>query len=251
VLVADFGGGTSDFSVMRFFREGGRLTARPLGHAGVGVAGDAFDARIVDKVVAPRLGKGGLYRSMGGKLLTVPNNYYGNLSRWHDLAVMKGSNDLRDLRAVARTALEPAPLEAFAELVEDDQGFALYRAVSGAKVALSSQEATEFSFRAGGLALEARVTRAEFESWIAPDVARIVASLDEALERSGVPPEAIDRVFLTGGTSFVPAIRRAFVSRFGEARLTSADQFEAIAYGLALIGQSPDPDQWAVAGAPA
>ncbi len=244
VLVADFGGGTSDFSVMRFSREGGRLSARPLGHAGVGVAGDAFDARIVDKVVAPRLGKGGLYRGMGGKLLTVPNNYYGNLSRWHDLAVMKGSNDLRDLRALARTALEPAPLEAFAELVEDDQGFALYRAVSGAKVALSSQEATEFSFRAGGLALEARVTRAEFESWIAPDVARIVATLDEALERSELEPDAVDRVFLTGGTSFVPAIRRLFAERFGEERLTSADQFESIAYGLALIGQGEDPGRW-------
>ncbi|HBY26624.1 MAG TPA: hsp70 family protein, partial [Bradyrhizobium sp.] len=39
VLVADFGGGTSDFSVMRFSRQGGVLRAEPLGHSGIGIAG--------------------------------------------------------------------------------------------------------------------------------------------------------------------------------------------------------------------
>ena len=73
ILVADFGGGTSDFSVMRFARREGELRAEPLGQAGIGIAGDTFDARIVDRVVAPRLGKGGLYRSMGDKLLPLPN----------------------------------------------------------------------------------------------------------------------------------------------------------------------------------
>src|SRR3546814_10142329 len=58
ILVADFGGGTSDFSLMRFERGPGGMTATPLGHAGVGVAGDAFDFRIIDNVIAPRLGKG-------------------------------------------------------------------------------------------------------------------------------------------------------------------------------------------------
>ena len=57
VLVADFGGGTSDFSLLRFTREAGRLHAAPLAHAGVGVAGDTFDARIIERVVAPRLGQ--------------------------------------------------------------------------------------------------------------------------------------------------------------------------------------------------
>ena len=79
-------------------------------------------------------------------------------------------------------------------------------------------------------------------------MARIAATVDEALASAGVRAGEIDRVFLTGGTSFVPAIRRMFVQRFGEERLTSADQFESIAYGLALIGQSPDPERWAVAG---
>jgi len=160
---------------------------------------------------------------------------------------MKGSGDLRELRELARAALEPGPLETFIDIVEYDLGFALYRAVSSAKVALSGQEETDFHFQGEGVDIRARITRADFETWIAEDVDRIARTVDEALARAGVRPEEIERVFLTGGTSFVPAIRRLFVDRFGESRLTSADQFESIAYGLALIGQTEAPERWAVA----
>lgn len=245
VLVADFGGGTSDFSVMRFSKAGGVLRAEPLGHAGIGLAGDAFDYRIVDKVVSPRLGKGGLYRSMD-KILAIPNHYYANFARWSQLAMMKGSGDLKELRELALVALEPEPLEKFIGVIEYDLGFALYRAVSSAKVALSSQDETDFRFQGEGVDIQARITRADFESWIAEDVGRIAGTVDEALSKAGVKPGDIERVFLTGGTSFVPAIRNLFVDRFGETRLTSADQFESIAYGLALIGQTEAPELWAV-----
>ena len=68
VLVADFGGGTSDFSIVRFAHSAGKLTIEPLGKAGIGLAGDTFDARIIDHVVSPRLGKGSDYRSFGKSL---------------------------------------------------------------------------------------------------------------------------------------------------------------------------------------
>jgi hypothetical chaperone protein len=245
VLVADFGGGTSDFSVMRFSRKGGVLRAEPLSHSGIGIAGDAFDYRIVDRVVSPRLGKGGLYRSMG-KTLSIPNHYYANFARWNQLAMMKGSGDLKELRELARVALDPEPLEKFIDIVEYDLGFALYRAVSSAKVALSARDETDFRFQGEGVDIQARITRSDFEEWIAEDVERIARTVDEALSKAGVKAGEIEKVFLTGGTSFVPAIRRLFVDRFGENRLTSADQFESIAYGLALIGQTEDPGRWAL-----
>jgi hypothetical chaperone protein len=248
VLVADFGGGTSDFSVMRFSRANGALRAEPLGHSGIGIAGDSFDYRIVDRVVSPRLGKGGLYRSMG-KTLSIPNHYYANFARWNQLAMMKGSSDLKELRELARAALEPGPLETFIDIIEYDLGFALYRAVSSAKVALSANDETDFRFQAEGVDIRARITRGDFESWIAADVERIGATVDEALSQAGVVAGDIEKVFLTGGTSFVPAIRRLFTERFGNERLTSADQFESIAYGLALIGQTEEPGRWALASA--
>jgi hypothetical chaperone protein len=246
VLVADFGGGTSDFSVMHFSRQNGVLRAEPLGHSGVGIAGDAFDYRIVDRVVSPRLGKGGHYRSMD-KVLSIPGHYYVNFARWNQLAMMKGSGDLKELRELARAAVDPAPLETFIDIVELDLGFALYRAVSEAKVALSTRDETVFRFDAEGIKIEAPIARSAFESWIAPEVARIGEAVDQALASAGVGPERIDKVFLTGGTSFVPAIRTMFTDRFGTAKLTSADQFESIAYGLALIGQTESPAQWSVA----
>lgn len=246
VLVADFGGGTSDFSLMRFARQGGKLRTEPLGHAGIGLAGDAFDARIVDRIVAPRLGKGGDYRSFG-KVLPLPAHFYGKLSRWNELALMKGGTDLRDLRELARTALQPGPLEDFITLIENDVGLALHRAVSALKVALSGAEEAVFDFAFEGVRIAAPVSRAAFENWIAEDLARIGATIDAALETAGLAPKDVDRVFLTGGTSFVPAVQRLFVERFGTDKLTSADQFESIAHGLALIGQAEDPDQWAAA----
>jgi hypothetical chaperone protein len=160
--------------------------------------------------------------------------------------MMKGSGDLKELRELARVALDPEPLEKFIDIVEYDLGFALYRAVSSAKVALSAQEETEFRFKAEGVDIHASIARRDFEGWIADDVGRIAGAVDQALANAGITAGEIEKVFLTGGTSFVPAIRSLFVDRFGESRLTSADQFESIAYGLALIGQAEEPARWAV-----
>jgi len=179
-----------------------------------------------------------------GKVLSIPNHYYANFARWNQLAMMKGSGDLKELRELARVALNPEPLEKFIDIIEYDLGFALYRAVSASKVALSEAVVTQFRFQGEGVDIEARILRSDFESWIAEDVRRIAGALDRALLKAGVKASEIDKVFLTGGTSFVPAIRRLFAERFGEDRLTSTDQFQSIAYGLALIGQSPDPAQW-------
>ena len=93
------------------------------------------------------------------------------------------------------------------------------------------------------------MTRKDFERWISDDVAKLGATVDEALAKAGITAGDVEKVFLTGGTSFVPAVQRLFARRFGEARLTSADQFESIAYGLALIGHTADPDRWTVAEA--
>jgi len=246
VLVADFGGGTSDFSLIRFTRTANGVSAKPLGHSGVGVAGDSFDYRIVEKVVSPRLGKGGSYRSFG-KVLPIPAHYYGKLARWHELALMKGSSDLRELKELARDTLDPEPLEAFIEIVEHDLGLALYRAVSAAKMGLSSADAVPFRFADGDIDVGATIARADFESWIAEDLAAIAAAVDRVMAEAGIGAAGVDKVFLTGGTSFVPAVQRLFVERFGTGKLTSADQFESISRGLALIGQSEDPGQWAVA----
>jgi hypothetical chaperone protein len=235
VLVADFGGGTSDFSVLRFDPGPPRRVA-PLGHAGVGVAGDAFDYRIMDRVVSPLLGKGGTYTVMG-KELPIPPGWYGSFARWHLLSLMRAPRTLRDIAEVARTADRPERLHDLIRLIEDEAGYALYRAVSGAKAALSHAEAAPLRFQHADFAVDAEISRAEFEDWIAPDLARIGAAVDAALADARTPPERIDRVFMTGGTSLVPAVRRLFERRFGAGRVAAGGEFVSVAEGLALMGR--------------
>jgi hypothetical chaperone protein len=243
VLVADFGGGTSDFSVMRFERKGGALSAVPLSRSGVGVAGDAFDFRIIDEVVSPHLGKGGSYRS-GGKLLPVPQRYYATFARWNQLTLMKGSKDMREIRQIARTAIDPEALERFITLVEDDHGYALYQAISRVKEALSTADEAILTFQADGLDIAANIRRSDFEGWIGGELQQIQRAVDQALASAGVTAGQIDKVFLTGGSSLVPAVRAMFSSEFGEDRLETGGEFESIASGLALIGAEPDPAPW-------
>jgi hypothetical chaperone protein len=245
VLVGDFGGGTSDFSVIRFERSGGKLTAAPLGHAGIGIAGDAFDYRIIDAVVSPRLGKGGHYTSFG-KTLPMPKGYFTNFARWNQLAMMKASGELKQLHELVRLAADPEPLEDFIKIVEHDLGFFLYRAVSRVKEDLSAQDGAEFHFSHSGIEIRKTIARTEFESWIRRDVERIARTVDEALANAGIAAAQVDKVFLTGGSSFIPAIQQVFADRFGADRIASGDQFESIAYGLALIGQSENLADWTV-----
>ena len=234
VLIGDFGGGTSDFSVLRFEPRAGRaITA--LGQAGVGIAGDAFDARIMDHVVSPLLGKGSHYAPWGNAL-PVPAEWYSAFARWHRLSLMRSPRTLRDIAEVRRTAEQPAMLDHLVRLVEDEQGYELYQAVSRAKAALSVAQTTTLAFRHAGFAIEQEVTRAAFDGWIAPDLRRMDAAISDALAEARLADGAVDRVFLTGGTAFVPAVRQLFERRFGMERVSGGGEFVSVAEGLALIG---------------
>jgi hypothetical chaperone protein len=235
VLVGDFGGGTSDFSVMRFDPQGRRRVV-PLGYAGIGIAGDTFDYRIIDRAISPLLGKGGTYKVMG-KDLPVPPEYFAGFARWHRLSLMRAPRTLRDITAVASTSTHPERLQNLIRLIEDEMGYELYQAVSSAKAELSHDETATLRFSHGDFTIDRRITRAEFETWIAGDLRRIAATVDQALANAGIPASAIDRVFLTGGTSFVPAIRALFEERFGVGAVSGGGEFVSVAEGLALIGR--------------
>ena len=243
VLVADFGGGTTDYSLIRFERKAGTLSARPIGHSGVGIAGDQFDARIVDHVVAPEIGKGSQFKSFG-KVLDIPSNYYLSFSRWNQLSVFKSSREFADLQSLVRQSLEPEKLELFIDLIENDEGYPLYQAVSAAKIALSHEDEAEFNFAPLGKAGQKAIKRSDFETWIADDLAQIEGALDDVLTSTNTKPDAIDKVFLTGGTSFVPAVRRLFTERFGTERIETGNELVSIAHGLALIGEEEDISRW-------
>jgi hypothetical chaperone protein len=243
VLVGDFGGGTSDFSIIRFTRDGGEMRSTPLGRSGVGVAGDAFDYRIIDNLVSPALGKGSTYHSFG-KTLPIPNRYYSAFARWDQLALMRTSRDMREIRKLVREADEPDKISRLVETLDENYGYQLYRAVSRLKETLSRDETAEFRFVAGTIDLRRPVARREFEGWIAPELGLIERAVDAALADAGLTPEGVDRIFLTGGSSLVPAVREIFTRRFDPGRIESGSELESIASGLALMGRERDLDRW-------
>ena len=246
ILVADLGGGTTDYSIMRFETAAGHLKATPLGRGGIGVAGDTFDYRIIDNVVLPKLGKGSSYKSMG-KVLEIPPNLFSNFARWHMLSIFKTSDDFKEMKKLLRWCLEPEKIELFVELVEEDQGYPLYKSVSETKALLSSEDEAEFSFSPLGSDFRASVPRSDFEGWIAGDLAKMDKALDATLQKAAIAETDIDRVFMTGGTSFVPAVRRQFANRFGTEKISGGNELTSVANGLALIGAREDAGDWVIA----
>ena len=236
VLIGDFGGGTSDFSVLRLEPRAASRGARAeiLATAGVGVAGDAFDAKLVRHRISPLLGRGTRHRNAFGVELTMPQWLYGKLERWHHLSFLKSPRTLQILADLEREALEPERIRAFTHLVREDRGFQIYRAVEAAKRALSDASSTRIGYRDAVLGIDAEVERAGFEEWIAPELEAIESGVDESLAGAGLRAAQVDRVFLTGGSAFVPAVRQIFTKRFGAERLRGGDELGSVASGLAL-----------------
>lgn len=232
-VVADFGGGTSDFSLVRFVPGSGGLSMQTLGTSGVGLAGDRLDYRIIEHAVCPKLGLGSHYVSMG-KRLTMPVHYYARFQRWSDLSFLRAPETLRELRTLMRMSEDPDAIRRLLYMIEEELGFELHRAVSAVKTALSSDESAELRFKDGPLDICQTVTRAEFNAWIAEDLARIDAEAARLLEAGGLSADDVGHVFMTGGTSFVPAIRDLMRARFPAAKFSAEDEFVSVGAGLAL-----------------
>ena len=244
VLIGDFGGGTSDFTLIRVGPSARSLPPgrRILGTSGVGLAGDALDAKLIRNLVAPALGSSATLSSFGKRLPAVPAWIYANLERWHYLSFLRTRN-VEQILATARlrAAVHPETerqINALITLIDEDLGYALHQAVQQTKVALSSSEEAEFRFRDSGVNLRATVKRADFEQWIRPELISIAHAVDSLLQMSKVDSLAVDRVFLTGGTSFVPSVRRIFDTRFSPEKVIIGDPFTTVAQGLARFAES-------------
>jgi len=253
ILIGDFGGGTSDFSLLHVgpgVRGRGRTAGDLLGNSGLGLAGDSFDARIVRKLVSPALGSDSFERSYAQAadrpasiIPAVPAWIYANLERWHYLSFLKTRNVAEILRSARARAQEPEKIEALINLVDEDLGYQLHQAVQRLKIELSHQESAEFRFRDGSMDIFAEVRRSDFEGWISEELRSIEHCVDSLLADSKIAAREVDRVFLTGGTSFVPAVRRIFEARFGADRVRTGNEFTSVARGLALRAAEMDAEK--------
>jgi len=234
VLIGDFGGGTSDFTLARLGPSRRTTGENPvIGTSGVAIAGDTFDSRIMMRLVAPKLGLGSTYVSLG-KQLAVPVWIYSQLSSWHHMFLLKDPKTMAVLREVKSQAAEPEKVAALIQIISENLGYALYRAVEETKLELTEAEVASFKFWYTKFPIEDQLERWRFESWIQDDIHSIAASVQTLLNQCGLEPTDVDSVFLTGGSSFVPYVRRYFSKTFGPTKLRSGDELTTVAKGLAL-----------------
>jgi hypothetical chaperone protein len=237
ILIGDFGGGTSDFCVLRVgptLHARGRRPEDVLGVDGVAIAGDAFDRQLVRHLVAPALGMGSDFVSPPDKVLPVPMWPYERIERWHHVAFLDNASDLERLDYLHRHALRPEAVGGLIHLVREGLGYQLHEAVRTTKFNLSMRDTADFVFTCGPVTIETRETRRDFEAWIGDELAAIAACVDRVMAIAGVRFDEIDRVFLTGGSSFVPAVRNILAERFGPERMTGGSELTSVATGLAL-----------------
>lgn len=237
VLIGDFGGGTSDFCLLHVgpgMRDVKNRAETIIAVSGVGLAGDAFDARIVEHCIAPQLGKGTFYKSEGRKRLPTPSWIYENLKRWHQLSFLNTFKTRKMLEDIGPTSDAPDDIAALLHLIVENRGFDMYRAVEAAKVQLSVHEKTKLSFRSGLISIESDVARTDFNQWIAPELEAIAECVDQLMTKANIVTAKVDRVFLTGGSSFIPAVRDIFATRFGAEKLAGGGELTSVATGLAL-----------------
>ena len=232
ILVADFGGGTSDFSLVRVGPKVQPGDARAiLATSGLGIGGDSFDARVIDAAVAPELGLGTFYRDEFGAQTPVPAALFGKLRRWHYLSFLKEARTVQLLERIAQGTDVPVKIERLLSLVRDELGLPLHRAVEQTKVQLSRAPSCTFNFE--DVQLHVPIKRTSFDQWIAEDLNAIDTTIAKMLENSGVAAGDVDTVFATGGSSLVPAVRKRLMDRFGENKLLGGEELTSVAWGLA------------------
>src|SRR5574343_148333 len=233
VLIADIGGGTSDFSLLRLSPERATRVERRddiLANGGVHIGGTDFDKYLSLASVMPLLGYGSRLRSNS----EVPSSYYFNLATWHTINqayTKKASLQLADL---LRDAAEPAKLGRLQNLIEDRAGHWLAMQVEQGKIALSdaSSALLQLDRLAPPVALE--ITRAQFDAASEQLVTSVESTVQTLLRDAGVSASAVDTVFFTGGSSGVRLLRERIAALVPTARRVEGDLFGSIGAGLAL-----------------
>jgi len=234
-LIADLGGGTSDFTVMRLGTgTGGDRRDDILATHGVQIGGDTFDARIMAHKLTKYFGAGTSFRSMEGKQMPFPKHLLAKLGHWHQVPFLRDRKTRDLLGRIEWASTDPDAVVAFRSLVEGNYSFFLFQEIEKAKSRLSEQTEAVIRFRVEGIDIEEKLTREEFERLIAADQAAVRRCMQAALAAADVKAGDIDSVFLTGGSAQIPGIRRMFAEEFGEEKLKAQDYITSVAFGLGL-----------------
>jgi hypothetical chaperone protein len=233
-LVADIGGGTSDFSVVRVSPQLSLAADRKadiLSCSGIHIGGTDFDRLLSLARLMPLFG---FRTKMKTKNMEVPSWYYHDLATWHRVNALYDHKVLPDMRRVRREAMEPDKIDLLLDVIRLRKGHELLGRIEDAKIALSTQEGTEIALAELSERLSLDIAVAQFEQAIGPAIGKIVAKAREAVQLAGLKAGDIETVFLTGGSSGIPTFKAALATAVPDAQMVEGDAFGSVAAGLAL-----------------
>jgi hypothetical chaperone protein len=233
-LIADIGGGTSDFSIVRLSPERHLQVDRRadiLANDGVRIGGTDFDRQLSLGVVMPLLG----YRSaMKRAGLDVPSGYFHDLATWANINRMYEPKVMSELRQVRQEAMQPELLDRLVSVLDEQRGHTLAMEIEGAKIALSDAPRASIPLEWIQPDLGVGVTRKELVSHTRQLARRIGARIEICLDQARLDADDIDAVFLTGGSARLPHVRKAITTMLPSARTVDGDTFGAVGKGLTI-----------------
>jgi len=233
-LIADIGGGTSDFSIIRLGPERHAKADRVadiLANDGVRVGGTDFDRQLSLGVVMPLFGFGSPMKRAG---LDVPSSYFHDLATWSNINRMYERPVIANIRQVQREASEPALLDRLIRVVEEQRGHTLAMEVEDAKIALSDKRQAGIPLEWVEPGLHAGISRPDLVSHTTQLAKRIADRIKNCLTQAQLSADDIDAVFLTGGSVKLAHVRKAITKAVPAARIVEGDIFGAVGKGLTL-----------------
>ena len=236
-LIADIGGGTSDFSIVRLgpARHGKADRGDDiLANDGVRIGGTDFDRQLSLGVVMPLLG----YRSaMKRAGLDVPSSYFQDLATWSSINRLYDNKVSADIRQVRYSAQQPELLDRLLRVLDEQRGHTLAMDVEEAKISLSDHATSRIALEWVEPKLAVDVSRTALVKHTKTLAEKIGARIATCLTQAQLPPDAIDAVFLTGGSVQLAHVRAAIAKAVPNARAIDGDTFGAVGKGLTIEAQ--------------
>jgi hypothetical chaperone protein len=240
VLVADFGGGTSDFTVARLAPDQSQVEVLAIG--GVSLAVDVLDGSIMRHKVSRHFGSQVKYRvPFGSNVLSMPRPLMDSLCSPAETCLLAHRDIMAFLRDIKSGSLGPDDkqhIEQLLCLVEDSLGFQIFEAIEQSKRELSDSEQARLLFDYPGITIDEPLSRSEFQTFSATPIDAILACLDRTVEASGLGAAGIDLVCCTGGTARVTALAAGIQSRFGAEKLVRLRSLHSVIQGLGQRGRT-------------
>lgn len=233
-LIADIGGGTSDFSIVRLGPERAKVADRGsdiLANDGVRIGGTDFDRALSLSHLMPLLGFGSEMKREG---LGVPNGYFHDLATWHSINRLYDPKLIRELRTVEREAAEPQLIRRLILVAEERRGHALAGEIEAAKIALADTPKAEVALDWMEAGLSVGISRSELASGTSNLAAAVAQRVDTCLAQAGLNAQDIDALFLTGGSTRLAHVRAAITAQLPHARVADGDTFGSVGLGLTL-----------------